>query len=87
MARNATNLLNRKNGYKSYIDNSGNVINPAVAGGYVTIGPIRFYSLTTAITKNVTTTTAPAGSIAHTTNATGLGHFFYSDGTKWQSHT
>lgn len=47
----------------------------AVAGVY-------FYS--TAITANTTTTTAPKGSLALTSNATGVGKLFYSDGTKWQ---
>ena len=47
----------------------------AVAGVY-------FYS--TAITANTTTTTAPKGSFGMTSNATGLGKLFYSDGTKWQ---
>jgi hypothetical protein len=47
----------------------------AVAGAY-------FYS--TAITANSTTTTAPAGSFGMTSNATGLGKLFYSDGSKWQ---
>jgi len=42
------------------------------------------YFLTTAITANTTTTTAPKGSIATTTNATGAGKLFVSDGTKWQ---
>jgi hypothetical protein len=42
------------------------------------------YFLTTAITANTTTTDAPAGSFGMTTNATGLGKLFYSDGTKWQ---
>jgi len=42
------------------------------------------YFLTTAITANSTTTSAPAGSIGVTTNATGLGKMFISDGTKWQ---
>jgi hypothetical protein len=42
------------------------------------------YFLTTAITANSTTTTAPVGSLATTTNATGLGKLFVSDGTKWQ---
>ena len=42
------------------------------------------YFLTTAITANSTTTTAPVGSLATTTNATGLGKLFISDGTKWQ---
>lgn len=47
----------------------------AVAGVY-------FYS--TAITANTTTTTAPKGSLGMTSNATGLGKLFYSDGSKWQ---
>ena len=47
----------------------------AVAGMY-------FYS--TAITANSTTTTAPKGSFGMTSNATGLGKLFYSDGAKWQ---
>jgi hypothetical protein len=42
------------------------------------------YFLTTAITANSTTTSAPVGSIATTTNATGTGKLFVSDGTKWQ---
>jgi hypothetical protein len=42
------------------------------------------YFLTTAITANSTTTTAPVGSLATTTNATGTGKLFISDGTKWQ---
>jgi hypothetical protein len=42
------------------------------------------YFLNTAITVNVTTTTAAAGSLATTSNATGLGKLFISDGTKWQ---
>jgi hypothetical protein len=47
----------------------------AVAGVY-------FYS--TAITANTTTTTAPKGSIGTTSNATGAGKMFISDGAKWQ---
>ena len=47
----------------------------AVAGMY-------FYS--TAIAANTTTTTAPKGSFGMTSNATGLGKLFYSDGAKWQ---
>lgn len=47
----------------------------AVAGVY-------FYS--TAITANSTTTTAPKGSFGMTSNSTGLGKLFYSDGSKWQ---
>jgi hypothetical protein len=42
------------------------------------------YFLSTAITNNVTTTSAPAGSLGLTSNATGVGILFVSDGTKWQ---
>lgn len=42
------------------------------------------YILSTAITANTTTTTAPEGSLGITTNATGVGKLFYSDGSKWQ---
>ena len=44
----------------------------------------KLYILSTAITANSTTTSAPAGSLGITTNATGLGKLFYADGTKWQ---
>jgi hypothetical protein len=47
-------------------------------GGY-------FVASTGAITANSTTTTAPAGSFTTTTNATGLGKLFVSDGQKWQA--
>lgn len=56
-------------------------------GGFYTVagtGAPRFYYLTTAITANSTTTTAPAGSKGFTTNATGRASAFVSDGTKWQ---
>lgn len=42
------------------------------------------YFLSTAITANSTTTSAPKGSIGTTSNATGAGKLFVSDGTKWQ---
>ena len=42
------------------------------------------YFLTTAITNNVTTTSAPKGSLGLTSNATGTGILFVSDGSKWQ---
>lgn len=42
------------------------------------------YFLSTAITANTTTTTAPKGSIGTTSNATGAGKMFISDGSKWQ---
>ena len=53
----------------------------SVAAANATAG---LYFLTTAITANSTTTTAPVGSLATTTNATGLGKLFISNGTKWQ---
>lgn len=46
---------------------------------------IRLYQLSTAITANSTTTTAPEGSVAVTSHSTGRGMWFYSDGTKWQA--
>lgn len=42
------------------------------------------YFLSSAITANTTTTAAPVGSLATTTNATGTGKLFISDGSKWQ---
>jgi hypothetical protein len=42
------------------------------------------YFLTIAITANTTTTSAPKGSIGTTSNATGAGKLFVSDGAKWQ---
>lgn len=59
----------------STTDTSGAVASNASGG---------FYFLTTAITANTTTTTAPAGSFGVTSNATGVGKLFYSDGSKWQ---
>jgi hypothetical protein len=44
-----------------------------------------FCSLTTAITANTTTTSAPAGSLATTSHATGATRLFISDGSKWQN--
>ena len=85
MARNATFLLNRNNGRKAQMDDSGNLIGSLVSGSYITAGAVRIYGFSTAITANTTTTSAPAGSIGFTSNATGRGRVFYSDGTKWQS--
>lgn len=42
------------------------------------------YFLSIAITANVTASTAPAGSLGLTSNATGRGKLFVSDGSKWQ---
>ena len=59
----------------SFTATGNNVVSNAVAG---------LYFVTTAITANTTATTAPAGSLATTSNATGLGKMFISDGSKWQ---
>jgi hypothetical protein len=42
------------------------------------------YVLSTAITAGVTLTSVPNGSLGITTNATGIGKLFYSDGLNWQ---
>lgn len=47
-------------------------------------GGIEFHGLNTAITAASTATTAPAGSLAITSNATGVGKLFVSDGSVWQ---
>lgn len=65
-------------------DSSGNVRTKGDSGTYTMNGAVRVYGFTTAITENVTTTDAPAGSVANTTHATGRTKSFYSDGTKWQ---
>jgi hypothetical protein len=44
-----------------------------------------YNSFTTAITANTTLTSLAAGSIGITSNSTGKGTVFYSDGTKWQT--
>lgn len=61
------------------------IITRAYASFTILSNGVRVYPLTTAITANVTTTSAPAGSIAITSNSTGRGTPFYSDGTKWQA--
>ena len=43
------------------------------------------YMLTTAITANVTTTTAASGTWGRTSHATGNNKPFVSDGAKWQA--
>lgn len=54
----------------------GNTLTAATGAG--------IYFLDTAVTANSTTTTAVKGSIGITTNATGVGKLFISDGSKWQ---
>jgi hypothetical protein len=70
------------------VDASGNVtavsLTLTASPGVVFSSGQGFYSLTTAITANSTTTTAAAGSLAITSHATGVGKLFTSDGSKWQ---
>ena len=47
-------------------------------------GSVQILSLDIAITDNTTETTAPANSLAVTSNATGTGKLWMSDGSKWQ---
>ena len=63
---------------------SGTLNSTATTGPVVANATAGLYFLTSAITANSTTTTAPVGSLATTTNATGTGKLFISDGTKWQ---
>ena len=63
---------------------SGTFTSTATTDAVIANATAGLYFLTSAITANTTTTTAPKGSIATTTNATGTGKLFVSDGTKWQ---
>lgn len=75
----ASKLYNKTTGVVSV--NSGQ----DAVGNYVSYeNGLKHYSLTTAITGNVTVTAAVSGSRATTSNATGLGKNFRSDGSKWQ---
>ena len=74
------------NGGAAYQFSDGNLNAAKSLGGTILLSATGagLYFLTTAVTANSTTTDAPAGSIGVTTNATGLGKMFISDGTKWQ---
>ena len=74
------------NGGGTYQVSDGNTSAAKALGGSTLVfaSGAGIYFLDTAITANSTTTDAPAGSFSMTTNATGLGKLFYSDGTKWQ---
>jgi hypothetical protein len=74
------------NGGSAYQVSDGNVEANKLIGGpaLVATSGAGIYFLTTAITANVTTTTVASGSIGVTTNATGVGKMFISDGAKWQ---
>lgn len=74
------------NGADAYQFSDGNRNAAKAVGGTVIkfAGGIEFHGLDTAITATSTTTTAPAGSLAITSNATGAGKLFVSDGSVWQ---
>ena len=74
------------NGGSAYQVSDGNPNAAKSLGGTILLSNTGagLYFLDTAVTANSTTTDAPAGSIGVTTNATGLGKLFISDGTKWQ---
>ena len=63
---------------------AGSVVSTASSGAVASNASAGVYILSTAITANTTTTSAPVGSLGITTNATGRGKLFYSDGSKWQ---
>ena len=63
---------------------AGSVVSTASSGAVASNANAGVYILSTAITANSTTTSAPIGSLGITTNPTGRGKLFYSDGTKWQ---
>jgi hypothetical protein len=74
------------NGGDAYQFSDGNTSAAKAVGGTIIrfAGGVEFHGLATAITANSTTTTATAGSLGITSNATGAGKLFVSDGTKWQ---
>jgi len=63
---------------------AASVVSTASSGAVASNADAGVYILSTAITANSTTTSAPVGSLGITTNATGRGKLFYADGTKWQ---
>jgi hypothetical protein len=63
---------------------AGSVVSTATSGAVASNAAAGVYILSVAITANTTTTSVPVGSLGITTNATGLGKLFYSDGSKWQ---
>ena len=74
------------NGGDAYQFSDGNTSAAKLVGGSTILfaNGAGIYFLTSAITANSTTTSAVAGSIGVTTDATGVGKMFISDGTKWQ---
>ena len=63
---------------------SGTFTSTATTDAVIANATAGLYFLTGAITANSTTTSAPKGSIGTTSNATGAGKLFVSDGTIWQ---
>lgn len=63
---------------------AANVVSTSSSGAVASNANAGVYILSTAITANTTTTSAPVGSLGITTNSTGKGKLFYADGTKWQ---
>ena len=75
----ASKIYNRATGNLS-INSGGDAV-----GNYIQFeNGVKLYALTTAVTADTTVTTAVAGSLATTSNATGRGTMFRSDGAKWQ---
>jgi hypothetical protein len=74
------------NGAGPYQVSDGNVDAEKLLGGNTLTASTGagLYFLSIAVTANTTTTTAVKGSIGVTTNATGVGKLFISDGAKWQ---
>lgn len=68
------------------ISNAANTANtvPMSDATNLVAGNVLVYLLTTAITANSTVTATAAGTLAMTSNATGLGSIFQSDASKWQ---
>lgn len=64
-------------------DADGCIVEPVA--GIVFTNALTITPFTTAITAGVTTTSLAAGNFALTSNATGLGTLFVSDGTYWQT--
>jgi hypothetical protein len=74
------------NGTGPYQFSDGNVDAAKLIGGNILTSATGagLYFLDVAVTAGSTATDAPAGSIGVTTNATGLGELYISDGSVWQ---
>lgn len=63
---------------------AANTTIPMSNGSDLVAGNVLIYNLSTAITPNSTATATAAGTLAITSNATGIGSIFRSDGSAWQ---